>query len=99
MAGRVQGKVAVITGAAQGIGYGCAAMLAKEERGVSVERLQRLGSELSIGRHQTPEDTAYAVLYLASDESVQVTATILNVDAGFSTLPITPPAADATPGG
>lgn len=60
------------------------------DRGVSVEALRQAGARLPLGRHQTPQDTAYAVLYLLSDESAQVTGTVLNVDAGVSTLPIQP---------
>ena len=62
----------------------------QRRRGVSDEELRRAGAALPLGRHQTPEDTAYAVLYLASDESAQVTGTIMHVDAGASTLPIQP---------
>jgi NAD(P)-dependent dehydrogenase (short-subunit alcohol dehydrogenase family) len=59
-------------------------------RGVTEEELARAGAALPLGRHQTPEDTAYAVLYLASDESSQITGTTLHVDAGATTLPIQP---------
>jgi len=54
------------------------------------ESLREMGEKLGLGRQQTPLDTAYAVAYLLSDESSQVTGTILNVDAGASTLPIPP---------
>jgi NAD(P)-dependent dehydrogenase (short-subunit alcohol dehydrogenase family) len=60
--------------------------------GLSREALERKGESLALGRHQTPDDAAYAALYLLSDEAVQVTGTILNVDAGASTLPIPPDA-------
>ncbi|TMB84294.1 MAG: SDR family oxidoreductase [Chloroflexi bacterium] len=63
----------------------------QHSRGVSDADLQRAGQSLRLGRHQTPEDVAYAVVYLASDESAQVTGTILNIDAGATTLPISPP--------
>ncbi len=56
-------------------------------QGRSLEELHRIGAEIPLGRHQTPEDTAYAVVYLTSDESTQVTAALLNVDAGDSMLP------------
>ena len=56
--------------------------------GHSLESLQRTGESLTLGRHQTPLDSAYAAVYLLSDESVQVTGTVLNVDAGASSLPI-----------
>ncbi|MDB5074044.1 MAG: Short-chain dehydrogenase/reductase [Chloroflexi bacterium] len=59
-------------------------------RGLSEEDLLRAGAALPLGRHQTPEDTAYAVIYLLSDESAQVTGTVMHIDAGASTLPIPP---------
>lgn len=39
------------------------------------------------GRFSRPEDAAFAVLYLASDESAHVNGTILNTDGGASMLP------------
>ena len=57
-------------------------------RGVNEGDLRRAGSALPLGRHQTPEDTAHAVVYLASDEAAQVTGTVLHIDAGASTLPL-----------
>src|SRR5579875_3047643 len=62
----------------------------QHSRGVDDDALQRAGEALPLGRHQTPQDTAYAVLYLLSDESAQVTGTIMHIDAGASTLPIQP---------
>ena len=59
-------------------------------RGVSEEALHRAGAALPLGRHQTPQDTAYAVVYLASDEAAQVTGTIMYIDAGATTLPLQP---------
>lgn len=58
--------------------------------GVTLDALEKKGESLALGRHQSVEDSAYAALYLLSDESAQVTGTILNVDAGGSTLPIQP---------
>jgi NAD(P)-dependent dehydrogenase (short-subunit alcohol dehydrogenase family) len=55
--------------------------------GVDEESLRDQGRTLPLGRHQTPEDVAFAVLYLLSDESSQVTGAMLNVDAGLSVLP------------
>ena len=64
----------------------------QSSRGVGEEDLRRAGQALALGRHQTAQDTAYAVLYLASDESTQVTGMIMHIDAGATTLPIQSPA-------
>jgi NAD(P)-dependent dehydrogenase (short-subunit alcohol dehydrogenase family) len=61
-------------------------------RGLGEEDLRRAGAALPLGRQQTPEDTAYAIVYLLSDESAQVTGTVMHIDAGASTLPILPSA-------
>jgi NAD(P)-dependent dehydrogenase (short-subunit alcohol dehydrogenase family) len=55
--------------------------------GVDEETLRAQGRSLPLGRHQTAEDVAFAVLYLLCDESSQVTGAMLNVDAGLSVLP------------
>jgi NAD(P)-dependent dehydrogenase (short-subunit alcohol dehydrogenase family) len=60
------------------------------KNGTTMEALKKMGESLALGRHQSPDDSAYAAVYLLSDEAVQVTGTILNVDAGGSTLPIQP---------
>jgi NAD(P)-dependent dehydrogenase (short-subunit alcohol dehydrogenase family) len=59
-------------------------------QGTSEEDLLQIGKTLLLGRHQTPEDTAYAVIYLASEESAQITGSTFHIDAGASTLPIQP---------
>ena len=59
-----------------------------KSQGRSEESLLQAGAALPLGRHQSVEDTAYAVIYLASDESSQVTGTIMHIDAGATTLPI-----------
>lgn len=59
-------------------------------RGVSEDDLRAAGEALPLGRHQTPGDTAAAVLFLVSDESSQITGSVLHVDAGATTLPIQP---------
>ena len=56
--------------------------------GRGIEDLEKAGKRLPLGRMQTVEDAAYAAIYLLSDESAQVTAAVLNVDAGGSMLPI-----------
>ena len=58
--------------------------------GRSEAELRKLGQNLGLGRQQTPQDAAYGVVYLLSDESCQVTGSILHLDAGASTLPIPP---------
>jgi len=57
-----------------------------QSRGIDVDGLRALGEQQMLGRHQTPQDTAYAVVYLMSDESSQVTGTTLHIDAGMSAL-------------
>jgi len=59
-------------------------------QGRQEEALKKEGEKLALGRHQTPLDAGFAVVYLLSEESAQVTGTILHVDAGASTLPIAP---------
>ena len=46
----------------------------------------KLGRQIPLGRISQPEDLAYAVLYLASDESGFVTGAELKVDGGISAL-------------
>jgi NAD(P)-dependent dehydrogenase (short-subunit alcohol dehydrogenase family) len=58
--------------------------------GRTEDDLRKAGEKLSFGRAQSPQETAYAVVYLLSDESPQVTGTTLHLDAGASTLPIQP---------
>jgi NAD(P)-dependent dehydrogenase (short-subunit alcohol dehydrogenase family) len=52
--------------------------------GRSVEDLAEISQRLPMGRHSKPEDAAYAVLYLASDESSMVTGCVINTDGGNS---------------
>jgi len=61
-----------------------------QAQGRNLDELRRDGERLALGRHQTTLDTAYAVVYLLSDESAQVTGSVLHLDAGASTLPIAP---------
>jgi NAD(P)-dependent dehydrogenase (short-subunit alcohol dehydrogenase family) len=62
----------------------------QKAEGRTEEDLRKAGEKLAFGRAQSPEETAYAVVYLLSDESAQVTGTTLHLDAGASTLPIQP---------
>jgi NAD(P)-dependent dehydrogenase (short-subunit alcohol dehydrogenase family) len=42
--------------------------------------IEEMGKKMPLGRHQVPEDAAYAVLYLVSDEASQVNGEQLGVD-------------------
>ena len=48
--------------------------------------LQKLGRQIPIGRVGQADDVAYAVLYLASDESKFVTGSEIKVDGGISAM-------------
>lgn len=48
--------------------------------------LDKLGRQIPLGRVGQPNDVAYAVLYLASDESGFVTGSELKVDGGISAM-------------
>lgn len=50
------------------------------------EALAKLGRQVPLGRVGEPDDIAYAVLYLASDESKFVTGAELKVDGGISAM-------------
>ena len=50
------------------------------KEGHDAEWLQAAARRMPLGRHQVPEDAAYAVLYLVSDEASQVNGEEIGVD-------------------
>ncbi|MEO0466109.1 MAG: SDR family oxidoreductase [Pseudomonadota bacterium] len=50
------------------------------------QALEKLGRQIPLGRVGEPDDIAYAVLYLASDESKFMTGAELKVDGGISAM-------------
>lgn len=55
-----------------------------EARRADPEQFQLLLSRIPLGRYGKPEDVAYGVLYLASDESAFVTGSELVIDGGWT---------------
>ena len=47
------------------------------------EQLQRLEGGIPLRRQGTPEETAEAILFLASDASRHITSTVLDVNGGL----------------
>lgn len=56
---------------------------AGQDRAAALEKLAR---QIPLGRVGRPDDVAYAVLYLASDESAFVTGSEIRVDGGISAM-------------
>ncbi len=54
--------------------------------GTAEERNAKLARQIPTGRIAEPDDVAYAVLYLASDESRMMTASELKLDGGLSAM-------------
>ena len=54
--------------------------------GSAEEREARLARQIPLGRIAEPDDVAYAVLYLASDESRMMTGAELKLDGGISAM-------------
>jgi dihydroanticapsin dehydrogenase len=49
----------------------------------AMQRRQTLGQKVPLGKFCQPEDIAYAVLFLASDEASLITGIDLVIDGGF----------------
>ena len=59
-------------------------VVVQADEGHDAAWLEEAGRRQPLGRHQVPEDAAMAAVFLASDESSQVTGVELNCDAGRS---------------
>ncbi len=57
--------------------------LRNQTHGDGEAHLRATGEKRPLGRHETPEDIAAGVLYLASDESSHVTGCELNISGGL----------------
>ncbi len=55
-------------------------------RGTTAERHAKLARQIPTGQIAEPDDVAWAVLYLASDESRMMTAAELKLDGGLSAM-------------
>jgi NAD(P)-dependent dehydrogenase (short-subunit alcohol dehydrogenase family) len=72
---RVKDRVAIVTGSAGGIGGGFE------------YTHEILGAICPLDRMGTPEEIAYGILFLASDEASFITATELVIDGGMIGAP------------
>ncbi len=59
-------------------------VVVQAQEGHDTAWIEAMGRRQPLGRHQQPEDAALAAVFLASDESSQVTGVELNCDAGRS---------------
>jgi NAD(P)-dependent dehydrogenase (short-subunit alcohol dehydrogenase family) len=80
----LEDRVAVVTGAATGIGFGIASMLAAEVAQVDPQYQRELLESIPMRRLAEPEDIGWAVRFLASEEAAYITGQTLVVDGGLS---------------
>ena len=98
---RLRDKVAIVTGAGTGLGRAIALMFGREGAKLVLAETD-LNREMLAGLKQTseyealvkmhplglgePDDVAYGVVYLASDEAKWLTGVTLGVDGGISAM-------------
>jgi NAD(P)-dependent dehydrogenase (short-subunit alcohol dehydrogenase family) len=80
---KLEGRVAIVTGAARGIGRASAMQFAKEGAKVTVADIRERQTRVPLGRFLSPEDVARAALYLVSDDSDGITGIAHLVDGGM----------------
>ena len=80
MAGRLEGKVAIVTGAGRGIGRGEALLLAEEGARVVVNDLG--GSEAGEGADQSPADAVVAEIREAGGEAIANYGSVATMEGG-----------------
>ncbi|RJG03333.1 SDR family oxidoreductase [Noviherbaspirillum sedimenti] len=90
MTGRLQGKVAIVTGGASGIGAACCRRFSEEGAQVVLTEIQEnLGQRVAaeVGgwfvRQDVTQEMTNCVVFLASDESRFVTGSELLADGGW----------------
>jgi len=59
-------------------------VVVQSQEGHDAAWLEEMGRRQPLGRHQVPEDAAMACVFLASDESSQITGVEINCDVGRS---------------
>ena len=81
---KISGKVVIVTGAAVGIGYEASGMLAREGAKVALTDIAEPEGRSVVDHVGEPDDVAYGILYLASEESKFVTGSELVIDGGYT---------------